>query len=459
MITAKDRSTGQKVFYHPEIETLSRDDIISLQKKLLLRMGKRLSKNKAWIDHFASAGMSPEDLAADDGLENAPTLEKKDLRAQSDFPFLTVDSKMVQRYVATSGTTGAPVLFGMSPDDLTKLLPFQMGRMLSACGVKPGDRAYQGYGYGLWIGGLALDIGFQSYGCQTFPIGPGRGELVVRWLKDHQYDVASLSPLWLMRLIQVAHDAGIDPAKEWNLKIGVIGGQSVSKGFREQLENALPPDFKAHNIYGASEAGGPVLAISTPYTYDADEMQLINEDTIITEILDPDTMKPVSPGEVGEIVITTLCKQASPLVRWRTRDLVRLSPNAYDCPSGRVGFPRIGRIIGRTDDMLKVRGVIVFPSQVEDIITSCPQAVKDAWQIYIDGEQTGLDQMTIAVECRRECAQSSHDLVEAIKRRIHDRLGLKCFVECHEEGALPRYDAKAKRVIQRKDGLVVPPLN
>lgn len=127
--------------------------------------------------------------------------------------------------------------------------------------------------------------------------------------------------------------------------------------------------------------------MSTPYTHAVDELQLVNEDTVLTEILDPQTLKPVAPGEVGEIVVTTLCKQASPVVRWRTRDLVRLSSKPFDCPSGRRGMRRIGRIIGRTDDMLKVKGVIVFPSQIEDIIASTPGTVKEAWQIYVDKER------------------------------------------------------------------------
>jgi phenylacetate-CoA ligase len=163
-----------------------------------------------------------------------------------------------------------------------------------------------------------------------------------------------MSPLWLMTLINVEKQSGIDPKKDWALKLAILGGQSVSAEFRQQLEAEMPEGFISHNIYGTTEAGGPVLAISTPYTHAEDELQLINEDTIITEILEPATLKPVGPGEIGEIVITTLCREASPVVRWRTRDLVKLSARPLDCPSGRRGMRRIGRIIGRTDDMIKI---------------------------------------------------------------------------------------------------------
>lgn len=436
-------------FKHPEIESLSREQILQLQKGKLEALGARLEQSPDWKEHFAKAGMTPLDLCAEDGLQNAPTLEKSDLRGHYPHPFLSVPMSAVKRFTATSGTTGLPVLFGLTTHDLDVLLPYQMQRILNACGVQPGDRAYQGYGYGLWVGGLALDVGFQSLRCTNYPVGPGRGDLVVQWFKDHRYRVASMSPLWLMRLITLAHKAGVDPRTDWGLQIGILGGQSVSQAFRRQLEAHLADGFMAHNIYGTTEAGGPVLAISTPYTHNDDEMQLINEDTVLTEILDPDTLKPVSPGEVGEIVITTLSKEASPVVRWRTRDLTRLSPNAFDCPSGRRGFPRIGPIIGRTDDMLKVRGVMVFPTQIEEIIAQTDGTVKDAWQIYVDNDKSELDTLTVSLERRNGAPMTEDQLEHVVWREIQSRLGLQCQVKCHTEGALPRYEAKATRVIKR----------
>ena len=436
---------------HPEIERLDSDGIAQLQKERLIRLGQRLSRHPDWQHHFKTAGMRPEDLAAEDGLRNTPFLDKSALRDRYPYPFLTVPIEKVERFMATSGTTGLPVMFGMTGNDYRVLLKSQMERSLTAAGVKRGMKAYQGYGYGLWIGGPALDVGYAALDCPTTPVGPGRGELVARWFKDHAYEVSSMSPLWLMSLVNIAKEQGIDPKTEWSLKLAILGGQSVSAEFRAQLEAELPEAAVTQNIYGTTEAGGPVLAISTPESHAADELQLINEDTILTEILDPETHAPVAPGEVGEIVITTLCKEASPVIRWRTRDLVRLSANPYDCPSGRIGMRRIGRIIGRTDDMIKVKGVIVFPSQIEDIIAAVPGTAKEAWQIYVDTEAVTISDMTIAVEADR-CGRDPGEIVSEIKREIHARIGIGAHVECAPPGALPRYEAKATRVLHRPAG-------
>lgn len=436
---------------HPEVERLDWEGIAALQRQRLAALGERLAAAGDWTEHFASAGMAPRDLAAEDGLAHAPFLDKVTLRDRYPFPFLTVPIERVERFMATSGTTGLPVLFGMTARDFHELLPRQLERMLAAAGVKRGQRAYQGYGYGLWIGGPALDVGFAARGCPTFPLGPGRGELAVRWLRDHRYEVASMSPLWLMTLVNLAREAGIDPKRDWSLKVAILGGQSVSVEFRNQLEAEMPTGFMSHNIYGTTEAGGPILAISTPYTHADDELQLINEDTIVTEILDPATLKPVAPGEVGEIVITTLCREASPVVRWRTRDLVRLSERPFDCPSGRRGMRRIGRIIGRTDDMIKVKGVIVFPSQIEDIVAATPGTVKEAWQIYVDRKRTTIGRMRVAVEVSRKEARPAGQIAEEIRREIRARLGIGVEVECLSEGALPRYEAKATRVLHHDE--------
>lgn len=436
---------------HPEIEMLDRDAILGIQRERLAALGKRLGKCENWRAHFKANGMEPEDLASPDGLANTPFLEKTDLRDRYPFPFLTVPMEEVERFVATSGTTGLPVLFGMTRDDYNQLLPYQVSRLLAAAGVERGARAYQGYGYGLWIGGPALDQGFKALDCTNFPIGPGRGELAARWLRDHAYDVASMSPLWLMSLVQAARAQGINPKTDWALKTAILGGQSVSAEFRAQLEAELPDGFISHNIYGTTEAGGPILAISTPYTHADDELHLLNEDTVLTEILDPVTLKPVSEGEVGEIVVTTLTKQASPVVRWRTRDLVRLSPRPYDCPSGRRGMRKIGRIIGRSDDMIKFKGVIVFPSQIEDVIAGVNGVFKEAWQIYIDKERMTIGTLTVAVEAITAEGRNPNEIINEIRREVRARLGMNISVECHPEGTLPRYEAKAVRVLHRPE--------
>ena len=391
--------------------------------------------------------MSPADLGDPDAFRRAPLLEKTDLRSRYPFPFLTVPVESVQRFVATSGTTGLPVLFGYTYRDVRDVMRPQMSRVLRCAGVRPGERVYQGYGYGMWVGGVVMDWGLEAYGATNFGVGPGRAELVVEWLRDHAYTVCTMSPLWLLTLVQTAKKKGIDPRRDWRLRIGLFGGQSVSATLRDEIEAELPNGFVAHNIYGSTESGGPNLGISCASSHGPDLMHLINDDSILSEILDPNTMEPSRPGEVGEIVITTLDKEASPVVRWRTRDLVRLADDPYGCACGRRGLPLVGRIVGRSDDMLKVRGAMVFPSQIEDVIASHRHTVREAWQIEVDRREGVLDRATVVVERRGSSDISASELERELSAMLHARLGIRFDVRVHDEGALPRYEAKAVRVI------------
>jgi phenylacetate-CoA ligase len=431
---------------HPE-DFQDLEQLHAVQDRKLQALGRRLAESPEWRAHMAKAGVSPLDLRDRASLASMPTLEKADLRSRYPFPLLTVPVEQVARFCATSGTTGLPVMFGFTRHDWELTLVNQLARIYRTVDVRPNDRVYQGYGYGLWIGGPSMDVALNAYGAVNFPVGPGRADLMVQWLADHGYTVTTMSPLWLMTLLTAARKAGFDPARQWKLRVGLFGGQSVSATFRGEIEAQMPPGFMAHNIYGTTEAGGPILAVSCPHSHAHDQMHLINEDSVLTEIVDPKTLRPVGPGEVGEVVITTLDKQASPLVRWRTRDLVRRADKP--CACGRKAFPLIGRLIGRSDDMLKVRGVIVFPTQVEDVIAGVESLAKEAWQIYIDGDGTSLDQMEVAVERLPSASLSTDALAAEVASRLRARLGLTVNVTCHAEGTLPRYEAKAVRVIKR----------
>ncbi|MFO0987123.1 MAG: AMP-binding protein [Alphaproteobacteria bacterium] len=434
---------------HPEIERLDRGEIQAIQRRKLAALGARLARSPDWVAHFRKGGVHPRDLADPQALARVPFLEKSQLRDQYPFPLLTEPVEAVERFCATSGTTGLPVLFGFTRADLA-MLAKQVARQLHCHGLRAGDRAYNGFGFGLWVGGLAFDLGLAELGAVNFPVGPGRSDLVVEWLRDMKLKFASVSPVFLATLIRTAREKGIDPKADWALRYAVIGGQSVSRAFRDELEAEMPAGFKTYNTYGTTEAGGPTVSSTCDHSHARDEMHLINEDTILTEILDPDTLEPVGPGEIGEIVVTTLDKQASPVVRWRTRDLVRISDLPYDCECGRKGMPRIGRIIGRSDDMLKVRGVIVYPSQIEDVVAATRGTVKEAWQIYVDAPGPAPKHIVVAVECERAYNAPREELAGIIERALSGRLGLKVPVECHPEGTLPRYEAKAQRVQVRK---------
>lgn len=436
---------------HPEIEALDRDDILAIQNQKLAALGKRLSQSEEWTEHFRKAGLKPQDLADRQAIEELPFLEKSDLREHYPFPMLGTDVANVEKFCATSGTTGLPVLFGFTDHDLHNIMAKQVARQLYCHGIRSGDRGYNGFGFGLWVGGLAFDLGFAELGMTNFPVGPGRSDLVAEWMRDMQWTAATVSPVFLASLIRAAKEKGINPKTDWKLRHAVIGGQSVSRAFRDQLEAELPDEFMTFNTYGTTESGGPVVSTTCPYSHGRDEMHLINEDTVLTEILDPETFKPVGPGEVGEIVLTTLDKQASPVVRWRTRDLVRVAEHPFDCPCGRKGMPTIGRIIGRSDDMLKVRGVIVYPSQVEDVVAATAGTVKEAWQIYVDQPGSAPKQLTVSIEHEKGYNGRPDELADLVGRSLTSRLGLKVPVECHPEGTLPRYEAKAQRVLVRKE--------
>lgn len=427
----------------------AREDVLSVQDAKLARLGRRLAGSAAWRAHFRRAGLAPADLADRQSLAALPLLEKVDARQHYPYPFLTVPLDRVVRFCATSGTTGLPVLFGFTRRDWEQTVVAQLGRIFRTTGIVPGDRVYQGYGYGLWIGGASMDAALATYGAVNFPVGPGRGELMIEWLRDHAYTVTTMSPLWMMSLVTLARRAGIDPRRDWHLRVGLFGGQSVSASFRHELEAALPAGFATHDIYGTTEAGGPVLGVSCEHSRSANGMHLINDDSVLTEILDPHTLQPVEPGQTGEIVITTLDKEASPVVRWRTRDLVRVADRPYDCPCGRSGFPLVSPIIGRSDDMLKVRGAMVYPSQIEEVITEAQGTVKEAWQIYIETERTSLDFIEVAIERTAGSLCTTQALAQEVQAKLRARLGLTCQVVCHEEGTLPRYETKAIRVIER----------
>jgi phenylacetate-CoA ligase len=437
-------------YEHPAVETLDREGIVAIQRAKLASLGARLAASPEWVAYFERVGTHPRALGNAGEFERMPMLEKRDLRERYPFPFLTEPVERVARFVATSGTTGLPVLFGYSRKDVAELISAQMCRILRCAGVRPGDRVYQGYGYGLWVGGVVMDWGLAAFGATNFGIGPGRAELVVEWLRDHAYVACTMSPLWLMTLVETARKRGIDPKRDWKLRLGLFGGQSVSPAFRAQLEAEMPPGFLAHNIYGSTESGGPNLGISCAYSHDADLMHLINDDSILSEIVNPETLRAVGPGESGEIVITTLDKEASPVVRWRTHDLVRLADDPYGCPCGRRGLPLIGRIIGRTDDMLKIRGVLVYPSQVEDVVAAHPETVKEAWQIYVERTGRDLDRATVAAERRAGSTFALERIRADLQTQLHARLGISLDVDVFDEGHLPRYEAKAVRVLVRE---------
>jgi phenylacetate-CoA ligase len=326
---------------HPEVELLDRGAILAIQRDKLVRLGKRLSGSLEWSAHFRAAGLSPRDLADPQGIANAPMLTVAQLHERYPLPMLTAQEFQVERFFATPQAAGPPILFGFTARDFYRTLPGQVARLLHCAGLRHGDRAYQSHDYGLCLDGWAYEAGFRALGATCFPVGPGRGELVVQWLRDQGWDFAVATPAWLLELARLAAEQDIDPRRDWRLRAAALAGP-VTRADRGALDAGLPAGFAGHAVYGRTEAGGPVLAVACAHSRDRGELHLINEDTIVTEILDPDTLQPVGTGQTGEVVVTTLDKEASPVVRYRTGERARLSDRPYDCPCGRIGMPLIG---------------------------------------------------------------------------------------------------------------------
>ncbi len=331
---------------HPEIERLDRDDILEIQRDKLVRLGKRLAGSLEWSAHFRAHGMNPRDLGDPQGFAAAPMLTAGDLEARAPFPMLTAQPHQVARFFAAFGGAGAPVLSGYTERDHDRTLARQMARLLHCVGVRPGDRAYQGYGYALDIEGAAFDAGFRALGATVFPVGPGREDLAAQWMRDLEWTVAALPLAGLSDLIRTARRQGVDPGRDWRLRrtLSVLEAGAVPD--RDDFLEALPAGFAAHAVWGRTELGGPVLTVACPHARSEGEMHLFNEDSIVTEILTPDGRTPAGPGEEGELVVTTLDKEASPLVRFRTGALARLSDRPFDCACGRIGMPLVRIAVG-----------------------------------------------------------------------------------------------------------------
>ncbi len=256
-------------------------------------------------------------------------------------------------------------------------------RNLTAMGVRPGDIAWQSYGYGLWIGGGSLDRAFEAVGVTTFPASPGRTTLAVERLADHGVTVISCTPTFALLLTERAADLGRDQASEWRLRVGVLGGETMTQAARHRLAELMPPGFRPHNTYGTTELGGPFLAGTCEYGLDQGTFH-VWADHYRVEIVDPDSGQPVTePGVLGELLVTTLRREASPMLRWRTRDLTAWAPDSRDCPCGRRAHLKISWILGCSDDMIKVRGALVLPWQVEELICTT-NGTGAGWQLVVE---------------------------------------------------------------------------
>src|SRR6201995_2489855 len=365
------------------IEKASRDEIAALQ---LTRLRETLAHVYANVPHYKRAfdenGVHPDDLKTLADLARFPFTGKADLRANYPFGMFAVPREQVVRVRASSGTTGKPTVVGYTQGDIDHWADL-VARSLRAAGVRKGDMVHVAYGYGLFTGGLGAHYGAERLGCTVVPMSGGQTEKQVQLIQDFKPDAIMVTPSYMQVICEEFRRQGLDP-REMSVKVGIFGAEPWTEAMRRDIQQAA--DIDAVDIYGLSEVMGPGVASECVETQDG---PVIWEDHFYPEIIDPETGAVLPDGEEGELVFTTLTKEALPVVRYRTRDLTRLLP-----PTAR-SMRRMGKIVGRSDDMLIIRGVNVFPTQIEEIVLQHP-ALSGQYQIHVAREGL-LD--TVLVQC------------------------------------------------------------
>ncbi len=439
-------------FFH-EFETISQNKLQEIQNERLRILVDRCYRDIPYYRNlFDKHGIKPKHIQTTDDLIHVPFTEKKDLRALYPYGLLGVPREQVFRFAASSGTTGVPTLVGFTRKDWMETLREQMGRIFNAMEFRRGDLIYQCTGYALFMGGPGMEAGAEAIGATIFPAGPGRTMAGIQYLKDLGHQAICTTPSFMSYIVDVALKSGFDPKRDWKLRTSHIGGEPAAPSLRRRIEALMPEGFEWHEGYGITELGGPTVGHTCRFSRESCELHIL-ADHYILEVIDPETGKRLEPGQTGELVFTTLTRESTPMIRWRTRDISALSENGYGCPCGRVAHPKIQRITGRTDDVLKVRGTLVFPSQIEEILNSTA-GIGDGWQIIIDRPKDSLDKLTVHAEIQPNL-WGDHFQMKMIEDKIlqgvYGRLGMNIEIVFHQPGSLPRYEGKAKRVLDHRE--------
>lgn len=397
---------------------------------------KQLSNLKERSAFYAEkyADFDPATVQTQEDFENIPFTEKSDLREAYPLGLAAVPEEEIVRIHSSSGTTGTPVIIPYTQKDVDDWATL-FARCYEMTGVTNKDRIQITPGYGLWTAGIGFQAGAERIGAMTVPMGPGNTEKQLQFMRDMQTTVLTATSSYALLLAEEIQARGI--RDQIALKKGIIGSERWSQKMRERIKNEL--GIQIYDIYGLTEVYGPGIGISCDY----DQGMHYWDDYIYIEILDPETLKPVPDGEWGEICITTLVKEGAPLIRFRTHDLSRIIPG--ECPCG-SRFPRLDVIQGRTDDMMKIKGVNVFPRQIEEVLGMFPE-LSSEYQIRIS-HVAGRDTMRIYVE-----TDGTHDFLktaERIANEVKSKVGFTPLVKVVEIGLLPRSEKKSKRVIDER---------
>ena len=417
------------------IENAGIDEIRALQAERLGQTLRHAYRNSpVYRRKFDAAGVRPDDFRSLGDLARFPFTTKADLRDAYPFGLCCVPMERVARIHASSGTTGQPTVVCYSAADIDRWAGL-CARSIHAAGGRPGDKVHVAYGYGLFTGGLGAHYGAERLGCAVIPMSGGQTARQAQLIRDFDPDIIMVTPSYLLNISDEMARQGIDPER-LALRLGILGAEPWSEAMRAEIEARMKLD--AVDIYGLSEVMGPGVAQECVESKDG---ATIWEDHFYPEIIDPGTGAPLPDGEQGELVFTTLTKEAMPVVRYRTRDLTRLLPGTAR------SMRRMARIAGRSDDMLIIRGVNVFPSAIEEQVLSVA-GLAPHYLIEID-RRGRLDQVTVSAERRNEAAAEPEALRAELARRIKDILGISAQVEIAAPGELPRSQGKAARIIEK----------
>jgi phenylacetate-CoA ligase len=430
------------VCWDPRIEEMPKDELQKMQYKLLKSLVYRLySFSPFYHDRMKEQKVHPDDIRELSDIRKLPFMFKRDLRDSYPDRIFTASQDELVRYHVSSGTTGKPTVVGYTQNDID-LWSTSLARALTSCGLGRRDVIQVSYGYGLFTGGLGLHYGAERIGATVLPTSVGNTERQVELMQDLGATAIACTPSYLLHIGEVAEKMGVSIQKDTKLRTGILGAEPWTEGMRNRIQDWL--GIKAYDIFGTSELSGPM------FTECAEQKGFhIWSDIALTEIIDPKTEEPVAPGEKGELTVTILKKEALPMIRYRIGDITSMDDSI--CPCGRT-HPRIQRITGRVDDMLIIRGINVFPSQVEYALMAIPE-VGQHFQIVVE-RRGALDDMLVRVELNKDSfSDKINDLMQVrqkVEHRLRNSLNVNADVELVEPGSLPRFEGKSKKVIDKR---------
>ena len=431
----------QDNYFEPDLETAPREVLHWIQSRRLVKMVENCYNNvPLYKKRFDEMGLLPGDIKSIDDIHKLPFTYKTDLRDNYPFGMIAVPKEQLVRIHASSGTTGKQTVVGYTKNDID-VWAKGAARALVAAGATKSDYIHVSYGYGLFTGGLGLHYGAEMLGATAIPVSSGNTKRQVDILRDYGSDFLCCTPSYAMYIGETVRDMGIDP-KTLKLRGGIFGAEAWSENMRREIEKIL--DIKAYDIYGLSEIAGPGVS------FECKEQtgMHINEDFFYPEIIDPETGEQLPDGEYGELVFTCIGKEALPLLRYRTRDICKLSHKPCSC--GRT-LVKMSKTRGRTDDMLIIRGINVFPSQVEHVLLSLN--MEPNYQIIVD-RKNNLDTMEVQVEMSDQMfsdkVRNLEDVEHNIAAALQSTLNIAAKIRLVEPKSLPRSEGKAKRVIDKR---------